>query len=227
MAATVPHLVEGMDLLKPGTGAQYREAAARHPTGAGLRVGRLYLEGTDPAIDQAVDRALRKAGFRVVRLSPEFAEHWSQAQKHAHILAQADGFQSNGHLLGVRGVTPTTKAALFLGNLRDDTKTYDEAIRLQPAWRRELRRVLRTVDFIALPTLKGTPPKIPIFGRLATFEARTLALQNTAPVNYAGNPAIAIPIPLDGGVPLTSLQLIGSDQSEAELLNAARILASK
>jgi amidase len=69
---------------------------------------------------------------------------------------------------------------------------------------------------------------IPLWGRFATFEARALGMQNTVAVNYAGNPAVAIPIPLEEDkVPLTSLLLIGPVKSEAKLLNAARILASK
>jgi Asp-tRNA(Asn)/Glu-tRNA(Gln) amidotransferase A subunit family amidase len=71
-------------------------------------------------------------------------------------------------------------------------------------------------------------PRKPLFGRSAIFEARVLALQNTVAVNYAGNPAIAIPIPLRGrGLPLTSLQLVGPNLSEARLVNAARLLASE
>jgi len=54
-----------------------------------------------------------------------------------------------------------------------------------------------------------------------------LGLQNTVAVNYAGNPALAIPIPLEGrGFPVTSLQLIGPNLGEARLVNAARLLAS-
>jgi Asp-tRNA(Asn)/Glu-tRNA(Gln) amidotransferase A subunit family amidase len=46
-------------------------------------------------------------------------------------------------------------------------------------------------------------------------------------VNFAGNPALAIPVPVnDKSVPLTSLQLIGPRRSEAELLNAGRLIES-
>jgi len=52
-----------------------------------------------------------------------------------------------------------------------------------------------------------------------------LNLQNTVAVNFAGNPALAVPIPLhDSEVPLTSLQLIGPPLSEAQLLNAGRLV---
>lgn len=44
-------------------------------------------------------------------------------------------------------------------------------------------------------------------------------------MNFAGNPALAIPIPVsEKTVPVTSLQLIGQRSSEAELLNAGRLI---
>ena len=52
-----------------------------------------------------------------------------------------------------------------------------------------------------------------------------LQLQNTSPVNFAGNPALAVPVPLHGAkVHVTSLQLIGPRFTEAELLNAGRLV---
>jgi Asp-tRNA(Asn)/Glu-tRNA(Gln) amidotransferase A subunit family amidase len=57
------------------------------------------------------------------------------------------------------------------------------------------------------------------------FEAEMLRLQNTVAVNYAGNPALAVPIPLRrGNVRVTSLQLIGPPRSEAELLATGRLV---
>ena len=48
-----------------------------------------------------------------------------------------------------------------------------------------------------------------------------LNLQNTVAVNFAGTPALALPIPLHGAkVAVTSLQLIGPWLGEAQLLNA-------
>jgi Asp-tRNA(Asn)/Glu-tRNA(Gln) amidotransferase A subunit family amidase len=75
---------------------------------------------------------------------------------------------------------------------------------------------------IALPTLQKLPPNMP---RLALSELQMLNVQNTVPVNFAGNPALAIPIPLnDKIVPATSLQLVGPRFSEADLLNAGRLV---
>jgi amidase len=88
-----------------------------------------------------------------------------------------------------------------------------------------LRHVFEKVDFIALPTLQQLPPKISRFWGSALFEAQVLGLQNTAAVNFAGNPALAIPVPiLDKSASVTSLQLVGAPLSEAELLNAGRLI---
>jgi len=60
---------------------------------------------------------------------------------------------------------------------------------------------------------------------VALSELQMLNVQNTVPVNFAGNPALAIPIPLANEiVPATSLQLVGPRFSEAGLLNAGRLV---
>jgi amidase len=47
-------------------------------------------------------------------------------------------------------------------------------------------------------------------------------------VNYAGNPALAIPIPVnDKTIPVTSLQLVGPGMSEAALLNVGRLIEAE
>ena len=81
------------------------------------------------------------------------------------------------------------------------------------------------MDFIALPTLQSVPPAIPFKLDLPIVDALMLQEQNTVAVNFAGNPALALPIPLSrSGKRLTSLQLIGPRRSEAELLNAGRLV---
>ena len=53
-------------------------------------------------------------------------------------------------------------------------------------------------------------------------------MQNTVAVNYAGNPALAVPIPLkDQTIPVTSLQLVGPRMSEAGLLNVGRLIEAE
>jgi amidase len=223
MARDVPRLVEGMDLLEDGFAAKYRRAVAANPSADDITIGRLYLDGTDPAIDRAIDDALAARNFKVIKLGKVFKENWVQADKYGRVVATADAWLNGREYLSKKGVTPTTKAGIVLGEL-EYNNNYREALRVRARWRKTLRQVFERVDFIALPTLQRMPPKIPFFGRSAVFEALVLDLQNTEAVNLAGNPAIAIPIPLnvkEGS--LTSLQLVGPRLSEAELVNAARL----
>jgi amidase len=142
------------------------------------------------------------------------------------IVALGDGWLSDRQYLGKAGVSLVTQATIRLGELQNNT-AYRGALAARGAWQRTLSRTFQHVDLIALPTLKTLPPHIPFWGRTALFEARVLALQNTVAANYAGNPAIAIPIRLKGsGFPVTSLQLIARPQGEADLVNAARLIGS-
>src|SRR6201993_4879325 len=72
MAKDIAHVVEGMDLLQIGFAARYRKAVAAKPSGKKIKIGRLYLGGTDPKIDQAVDQALAEAQFQVIPLDEAF-----------------------------------------------------------------------------------------------------------------------------------------------------------
>jgi amidase len=228
MAKDVDHIVQGMDLLQNGFAARYRTALAAKPLAKRIRIGRLYLSGTDPKIDQAIDDALARAQFQVIPLDQAFKAKWVQATTDGNTLAAAGAWLSNRKYLSKTGVRARTKAAILLGRILYTTR-YRGALRRQAEWRHALREVFKKVDFIALPTLQTLPPTIPFVGRIALLEARVLNLQNTVAVNFAGNPALAIPVPLnDKTVPVTSLQLVGPRLSEAELLNAGRLIeASK
>lgn len=224
MARDIAGLVQGMDLLQRGFAGRYRTVAATQSSARKIRVGRLYIAGTDPKIDEAVDNALAASGFEVVVLDPSLRSAWEQAERDAQVVALANTWVNDRQFLDKEGVTAKTKTVIALGQVAYAT-TYRDALSRQASWQRTVRRILQKVDFIALPTLKKLPPEIPLIGRSAVFEARVFAMQNTAPVNFAGNPALAIPVPVaDKTVPKTSLQLIGPLLSEAELLNAGRLI---
>jgi amidase len=227
MARNVDQLVEGMDLLKRGFADEYRAARAAHPTPRSLRVGRLRLDGTNAAIDEAVDAALAARGFQVVELDEAFKRQWQQAQKDGNTVALVDGWLSNRKYSRESGISIITRAAFLLGEL-EYPNAYHQALSRRQAWRSTLRRVFAEVDLIALPTLQSRPPRIPFLLESALFEAAMLLTQNTVAVNFAGNPAIAIPIPVPEDDELyTSLQLIGPPLGEAKLVNAARFFESK
>lgn len=227
MAKDVPNLVRGMELLDPGFSARYASVRATKSSAKQIKIGRLYVAGTDAKIEHAIDTALTAAGFHVVRLDERFKTQWERAQSNGLAIAVAGGWLSDRKYLGKLGVALTTQATIGLGELQYNT-AYKGALQARSGWVRALGRVLEDVDFIALPTLKSLPTHKLFFERFAIFEARALGLQNTVAVNYAGNPAIAIPIPFqDRGFPLTSVQLIGPRFSEAGLVNAARLIMTR
>ena len=224
MAKDVDHAVEGMDLLQKGFAARYRSAVAAKPVAKGIRIGRLYLSGTEPRVDKAVDGALAQAHFQVVALSRAFAAKWNQAKIDGDTLAAAGAWVNYKNYLGKLGVSAKSEAIIALGEFEYQAN-YPSALRRRAKWQHTLRQIFKKVDFIALPTLQTLPPTIPLFGRIFLLEARVLSLQNTVAVNFAGDPALAIPIPVnDKNVPVTSLQLVGPRLSEAGLLNAGRLV---
>lgn len=226
LARDIDGTVKGMELLQAGFAGKYAAAQAAHPSASGLRIGRLRLEGTDPKIDQAVDRALTLAGFQVVILSENFRKKWDQAKEDGNTLAAAGAWISDRNYRGKIGISGRTKTAILAGRIAYRTK-YWEAVGRQRSWQRELRRVFRHVDFIALPTMQGTPPPIPVDLKVGVLEALILNKQNTVAVNFAGNPALALPIPLrNSRVDFTSLQLVGPRHSEAGLLHAGKFVES-
>ncbi|MDI1312859.1 amidase [Prosthecobacter sp.] len=229
LANDIDHLVQGMELLQRGFAGLYAKARAAKPTARQIKIGRLYLDGTDAAIDKAIDETLAAKHFRVVRLSSEFKKQWEQAQKDGKVVAAVDAWLSDRQYENKNGVSFLTKAVFALGELQYHI-SYDGALKRRAQWQRTLRETFKDVDIIAVPTLQSLPPKFPFWGSNVLFELKVFDMQNTVGVNYAGNPALALPILLPAhkkAIPATSLQLIGRPRSEAELLNAGRLIESK
>lgn len=226
MARDIPHLVQGMDLLQQGSAERYEQIVARYPSARSIKIGRLYLDGTDPAIDKAVDDALAAKHFHVVILNERFKAQWEKAQENGKAVAIVDAWLNDHKYCDKKGVTATTKALLTLHS--HDMDNYRDALRNKVQWQHALRSVFEKVDFIAVPTLQQLPPRVPFFGISPLFEARVFAMQNTVGVNLSGNPALAMPVPIkDKCVPVTSLQLVGPRFSEAALINAGRLIGSQ
>jgi amidase len=224
MAKDIAHTVQGMDLLQNGFASLYDTAVAANPSAQGIRIGRLMIPGTDKEIDQAVDEALAKTGFQVIQLDDNFLKEWEQAKKDGNTLAAAGAWISDKKFLYAPGVSARTKSAIRAGRIAYLT-SYDEAVARQAAWQNTLKEIFMKVDFIALPTMQTPPKAIPPNLKIGVMELIMLKIQNTVAVNFAGNPALAVPIPLrDSDVPVTSLQLIGPRLSEAQLLNAGRLV---
>jgi amidase len=226
MGKDIARTVDGMDLLQEGFSGRYAAARAAKPSGSHIKVGRLKLQGTDPEVDRAIDEALVKAGFQIVPLDDQFREKWDAAKADGNLVAAGGTWLSNKGFQLAPGVSARTKTIISLGQVTYTT-TYAGAVKRQRAWQETLDRVFQKVDIIALPTLQKAPPLLPPLNlRLGVLDAHVLQIQNTVPVNFAGNPALAMPVPASHRfrVPVTSLQLVGPRLSEAQLLNAGRIV---
>ena len=224
MGKDIDHTVQGMDLLQDGFAAKYSAAKAAKPTAGSIRVGRLKLKGTDPKIDQAIDDALAKTGFQIVELDASLGDKFEQAKKDGNTVAAAGAWISDGRFQFSLGVAARTKTVIQFGQITYATG-YRSALARRSAWQRTLSKVFEKVDLIALPTLQKTPPEKPLLNlRIGIMEAHLLQVQNTVAVNFAGNPALAIPVPMRHGKVPSSLQLIGPQLAEADLLNAGRLV---
>lgn len=223
MAADLPHLVQGMDLLERGFQGRYDAAVAASPSAQQIRIGRLYFDNTDPAVDRAIDERLKARGFKVVRLDDKFRERWMQAKADGETIATSDAWKNDSKYTANLEIDATTRATLAKGAV--DQLSYDAAVKRQATWKTSVARVLQRVDFIATPTLRILPPRLPMWWTShSLFELYVLNSQNTMAVNLSGNPALALPVEIPGSKIPTSLQLVGPPKSEAALLNVGRLL---
>jgi hypothetical protein len=61
MAKDIPRLVPGMDLLQEGFAARYKKAVGAKPSTRDIKIGRLYIDGTDqPSTKQWMMLSQRK-----------------------------------------------------------------------------------------------------------------------------------------------------------------------
>ena len=205
MARDVAGLITGMQLLEPGF-----SVTAEAPR----VIGRVVI-GADPIIDAAVDSALAATGWEVVQVGLDGldratvaamtvldAEAWASDGAYAEAAPDKIGRDVLARLRGARTITPAA-----LDAARED------AVR----WRATLSSLWERVDLLALPTLLGFPPTLDKSREMVRIRGLT------SPVNLAGVPALALPLPTAGPLP-ASIQLIGPAGSEESLLAAGAIL---
>jgi amidase len=205
LARDVAGLAAGMALLEPG----FTVTAGPPET-----VGRVAMEA-DPAIGEAVDAALAATGWQVSQVTLNgLGAAWTAAM----VLLDIEAWQSDGALARS---SPGRIGPDVLARLRgasEVTPAQLAAARQQASrWRAELSRLWEQVDLLALPTLLGFPPTLDDAGGLARIRGLT------SPVNLAGVPALALPVPARGHLP-ASVQLIGPAGSEERLLAAGAVL---
>jgi amidase len=205
MARDVAGVAAGMALLEPG----FSVASASPQT-----VGVIALNA-DPLVTAAIDNALRAAEFDLV---PVIIPELDQVILASFTVLNAQAWQADKDLFAAA-------ADQIGGDVRDRLK---QASTITPAqvteaeavlahWRERLDALWHRVDALAAPTLLGFPPLLDEVHIL--WKLRAL----TSPVNAAGVPALALPVPVagrDAGPIPASVQLIGPRNSEERLLAA-------
>lgn len=205
MARDVAGVATGMRLLEPG----FSPAAAADV----VSIGRLRL-GADPAIDAAVDDALRRAGLSVADVD---IPGWREAWQAANDLLSAEAWRSDRALLesSPDGVSDDVAARVRAG--ASVSAAREAATRTaQTQWRAHLAGVFERTQLLAMPTLAEFPPALDV--------GRWNGTQATLPVNFAGLPALSVPVPT-AGFP-ASLQLVGPLGGEELLVAAGALIES-
>jgi Asp-tRNA(Asn)/Glu-tRNA(Gln) amidotransferase A subunit family amidase len=136
-----------MELLEPGF------AIAADPPRI---IGRLVVDGVDPAIDAAVDRALALAEVEVV---PVELPGWVPSTEVAGTILLAEAFANDAALLASEHIGDDVRFLLGMGQAYSD----DDVARMRPrqrAWQAEVAAAFERVEVIATPTLKMFPPRI-------------------------------------------------------------------
>jgi len=211
MARDVAGVAAGMALLEPGFTVDVPPAS---------RLGRIRPAGidVDPAIDAAIDAALARSGLSVTETS---LPGWLAARETCGVIIDAEAAESNRELLTdpvKRDLLGSEVRARLAGGAAITPDQLAAARAEQPAWRDAMTKALSEVDLLVLPTVPFFPPLL--------AEARGVHFTAfTNPVNLAGFPAIALPVPSTQRLP-ASLQLIGPPGSEALLLATAAIVES-
>jgi amidase len=135
----------------------------------------------------------------------------------AGLLLVVEAWHSDAALVEAEpdGIGDDVRDRLQLGAAFDDA-TVRAAWLVQRAWKATLERIFSEVDILVTPTLTIFPPRLEEGDDL-------LVSRCTLPVNLAGVPALALPVPTAGPLP-ASIQLIGPAGSEERLLAAGALL---
>jgi amidase len=206
LGADVAAIELGMRLLEPGFTAPSAPGAL---IAGGLTVTGLP-GGVDPAIDEAVDRALAAAGVAVTLLPALDVGALLEA---AGVIIDAEGFRVNAYLMQyLRQLSPHVRRNLERG-ARLGRGDRAAAERARSAVRATLESLLADFPVLVLPTLSATPPLLGERGFALT------AL--TAAANLAGLPALALPVPAADHV-IASMQVIGG--SEEQVVAFGRVI---
>lgn len=194
MARDVAGVIAGMALLEPGFAA----ADAGSPV-----IGRVRLPDVDPAIDAAVDAALAASELEVVDV---VLSGWDAANDagwavmfHEYWLVDHHLYERDKDGLGDDIVERMEQGRVVT------IDAYQAARDHRAGWRAELAKAFARTPVLAWPTIAMFPSRID--------DPTPNTRRTNLPVNHAGHPSLALPVPTGGRFP-ASVQLVGPDDSE-------------
>jgi amidase len=203
MARDVAGVAAGMALLEPGFSVDVAAAA---------RVGRIRPAGVDvdPVIDAAVDAALARCGVQVIDVD---LPGWNSARRTCDVINDAEAVVANRELMADPARRDLLGARARANLVEAQGVTPGQLLQAraeQERWRAAMAAALRETGVLALATVPFFPPRL-------EAAVRPGYLAHTCPVNLAGFPALALPVPTGQRLP-ASVQLIGGPNAEDLLL---------
>jgi len=211
-------LTEGFGLAASEPGV---DAAVRKAVGVFGELGASVSEVSVPSHREAggiVWGLLAEGGAALLR-SNGMGHGWAGLYNTSLIetLGKALHAQSND-------LPPTVKLVLLMGSYMGQQyhgRMYAKAQNLRRVLRADYDQALAQFDVLAMPTTPMTAHKYePDLGTQAMVSHGWDMLDNTAPFNMTGHPAISIPCAKLGGLPV-GLMLVGRHFDDATLLRAA------
>ena len=179
------------------------------------RLSRLRVSGVDPKIEEAIDHALDAAGL-IAEESSLSEQDWSDGIDIGDYMLWAEAADANSHLLPNWDKFQNCEKFHIASRMRADNQLFFQMIKRRNNWSYRLRNTLEDEGFLITPTIECFTPT---FKRLEREEVKMARF--TIPVNLAGLPAIAFPLPTNGPIP-ASMQIIGAEHSEYHLMTIAQ-----
>jgi amidase len=205
LAADVAGLILGMQLLEPGFAAA--------PAPGPLRAGRLRIPAVSE-IEDAVTDVLQATAWDVSDVDPG---DWLTATQWTIPPLVAEAYQACRDVFDSHASRLSPDVGRRLDDGRQVTpQTLTAAAKARAQWRTQLAQLFDRFDLLVTPTLLIFPPALDSAEQL--LEARC-----TLPVNFAGVPALSLPIPAGGPLP-ASIQLVSPAGTEDRLLAAGRVV---
>jgi amidase len=143
---------------------------------------------------------------------------WESVSLTGGLLLVAEAWSTNRVLAETHpdGIGPDVLDRLHLGRDASEEVSLSAARTAQALWCSRMDAVFKRVDLLAVPTMTIPPPDFDHANDL-------LVARCTLPVNLAGVPALALPVPTGGHLP-ASLQLVAQRNAEEQLVAAGLVV---